>query len=134
LFVPYFGLSSYNCGYIDMESSQKNRDRIKNFDSEETEFLYECVAARIQIIENKKTDGKSMHSKNAAWADIEKEFLANPNVNNRTKTQISERWKNMKSVRLYTSIYFICFNTDCFIQTEHFYGTNTIHLHLIYFT
>jgi hypothetical protein len=82
-----------------MESEKKLRGKATNFDCEEIEFLFACVAERLDQIENKKSDAKSTNTKNLAWASIETAFRDNPNVKDRSKQQLADKWKNLKTVR-----------------------------------
>uniref|UniRef100_A0A915J794 Regulatory protein zeste n=1 Tax=Romanomermis culicivorax TaxID=13658 RepID=A0A915J794_ROMCU len=57
-----------------METVNKTRDRDQNFSSEESAII-----------------------KNKAWSEIEAAFLENPNIKNRNKDQLANRWKNLKT-------------------------------------
>lgn len=65
---------------------------------EENEFLLECVSERIKIVENKSTNGSSVHQKKTCWLEIEKCFAENLNCSNRTAPQLKTKWDNLKQV------------------------------------
>lgn len=79
-------------------ASERNRE--PNFKPEEIEFLVECCANKIGILENKKTDGKTLAAKNLAWAQIANEFKENPATLNRSKDKLFNRWKSLKTVTI----------------------------------
>uniref|UniRef100_A0A915JPS1 Regulatory protein zeste n=1 Tax=Romanomermis culicivorax TaxID=13658 RepID=A0A915JPS1_ROMCU len=101
-----------------MEISAKNRERNFNFDVEETEFLLQCISERVDTIENKKTDLKSMHAKSSSWNAIEEAFSINPNVKKRSKEQLFDKWRNLKV--LYKT-------AQATITAEHFSGLKLMH-------
>uniref|UniRef100_A0A915IRT8 Regulatory protein zeste n=1 Tax=Romanomermis culicivorax TaxID=13658 RepID=A0A915IRT8_ROMCU len=72
------------------------REKATNFDCEEIEFLSACVAQNVHHIENEKTDQSLTKAKNASWEAIEFAFRYNPNVKDRSRQQLADKWKNLK--------------------------------------
>ncbi|XP_052813697.1 myb/SANT-like DNA-binding domain-containing protein 3 [Mya arenaria] len=62
----------------------------------EISLLKELVTKRVCVIENKKTDFKSIQEKNRAWLDVSKEFNAFPYVYRRNEKQLKKCWQNLK--------------------------------------
>uniref|UniRef100_A0A915L5C6 Regulatory protein zeste n=1 Tax=Romanomermis culicivorax TaxID=13658 RepID=A0A915L5C6_ROMCU len=76
-------------------ASERNRE--PNSKLEDIEFLVECCAKKIGILENKKTDGKTLAAKNLTWAQIANKFKENPATLNPSKDQFFNHWKSLKT-------------------------------------
>jgi hypothetical protein len=81
-----------------MESDKKS-SRVQNFSAEEVEFLVQTVFERLDVLESKKTDAKSLGMKKRAWDEVAHCFLENPCAMNRSREQLIDKWKTLKSVR-----------------------------------
>ncbi|KAJ4447632.1 hypothetical protein ANN_09639 [Periplaneta americana] len=71
----------------------------KRFTEEEKNFLLLMIEKQKHIIENKETDGSSLHQKRKAWTEIQSRFNSEPNHTERTVTQLQKCWDNIKTKR-----------------------------------
>uniref|UniRef100_A0A915KDR3 Regulatory protein zeste n=1 Tax=Romanomermis culicivorax TaxID=13658 RepID=A0A915KDR3_ROMCU len=58
--------------------------RETTFSIEETYLLIECVAQKIDILENKRTDSVSNGAKKKPWENVAEVFEKDPNLVNRS--------------------------------------------------
>ncbi len=70
-----------------------------NFTELEKEVLTDILRTdgRRDIIEDKRNNGKMILIKENAWDEVVRLFNASHGVNSRTKKQLKDAWKNMKS-------------------------------------
>lgn len=74
--------------------SKKNRT--KNFDGQEKQYLIDLLQLYRNIIENKKTDSSTNLKKVAAWDEITKKFNSVNNRYIRTSEQLKNCYENIK--------------------------------------
>lgn len=69
----------------------------KVYTEREQILLCMLVKEKGAYIENKKTDGSTLHNKNRAWEEVTHHFNIQPEVNTkRTSQQLKKLWANIK--------------------------------------
>jgi len=63
----------------------------------ETDLLKELVNNRIHVLENKRSDFKTINEKSLTWKQLANEYNSFENVNTRTDKQLKKCWENMKN-------------------------------------
>lgn len=79
-----------------MMEKAKSRLRAPNFTSSEAFHLCEILENYKHIIENKKTDGASLHDKQNAWLKVVEEYNSTTTTYSRTIESLQQCYKNMK--------------------------------------
>ena len=80
-----------------METYKKGgQTRSINWTTDEKELLFELVAEKVDILENKQNDANASRKKTAAWKEVYKKFIAR--FPDRSLARLKEQWKRLKGV------------------------------------
>ena len=75
-----------------METYKKGgQTRSINWTTDEKELLFELVAEKVDILENKQSDANASKKKTAAWKEVYKKFIAR--FPDRSLARLKEQWK-----------------------------------------
>lgn len=74
----------------------KKRERGKNYTDKEKQDLIAIISKYVQIVENKRTDIKTIREKNNAWDKITREFCVVSQTGNRSVAQLKMLYEGLK--------------------------------------
>lgn len=74
----------------------KKRERGKNYTDKEKEDLINIVSKYVNIVENKRTDIRTIKEKNVAWEKIVKEFCVLSQTGERSVAQLKMLYEGLK--------------------------------------
>ncbi|XP_059224445.1 uncharacterized protein LOC106087964 [Stomoxys calcitrans] len=93
------GIDNETAGETDESAVGKKKSRKKrslNWEEAERGLLVEIIKPKVDFVENKSVDAKSIKSKRLAWLHVTKQFNA-LNFRHRSLEQIQVQWRSMKN-------------------------------------
>ena len=72
-------------------------EKAKHFTEVEKQVLLSLVQEKAEILESKKSDGRTVDCKKRAWEEVASNFNSCGEVNNGSSQQLKKCWENIKS-------------------------------------